>query len=338
MEYIGHSDPQDEQDSMELHRLRVFVAIVRSGGFTRASEQLFLTQPTVSQQLALLEQEIGARLLERGGRRVRLTPAGEALLPRAEQILRQADAAREEARAAAGLADRTLRLGVGHLFGSCLLPDLLLRFRAAHPERQVRITMGNTGELLQCVADDRVEVALVGAPARLAGVEVTPFLRDRIVAIVAVDDPWAGEEQVAVGRVWERTLFVREPGSALHAAVERLLPSRALAGEKVIQLAETEAIKRCVEAGLGVALIQEIAVRREVAAGTLRTLRLAVGDDTREYAWARRAGAGLSPAARDMVALLSDAAASRVEAATAREAGDRRHSSESALRQGTAGP
>jgi DNA-binding transcriptional LysR family regulator len=217
-----------------------------------------------------------------------------------------ADAGAEAARAAAGLADRTLRLGVGHTLATYLLPDLLRRYRALYPQRLARISVGNTAELLDLVAADTVELALVGSGPEHPKVLVTPFMNDRLVVIVAPGDAWAAREWVALEELGERLLLTREPGSALHAAVERLLGAAALARDNVIVLGETEAIKRSVEAGLGVALVQGIAVEREVAAGTLRALPLHGGDAGRTYAYARRAGRELSAAAHDLVALLGD--------------------------------
>src|SRR6266540_7153554 len=150
---------------MDIAKLRIFATVARLGNFTRAAELLYLTQPTVSQQIAALEAQLGAPLIERLPRRLRLTPAGAALLPYAEQILALADEAAEAARAAAGLADRTLRLGAGHTLATYLLPDLLRRYRALYPQRLVRISVGNTAELLDLIATDTVELALVGSPA-----------------------------------------------------------------------------------------------------------------------------------------------------------------------------
>jgi DNA-binding transcriptional LysR family regulator len=296
---------------MDIPKLRIFATVAKVGNFTRAAELLYLTQPTVSQQIAALEAQVGASLIDRLPRRLKLTPAGEALLPYAEQILALADAGAEAARAAAGLAGRTLRLGAGHTLATYLLPDLLSRYRELHPGRLVRISVGNTAELLGLVASDAVELALVGSPAEHAKVLVTPFMHDRLVVIVAPDDPWAARSSVdladlrsLVGGAGEGVLLTREPGSALHASVERLLGPATLASDRVILLGETEAIKRSVEAGLGVALVQEIAVEREVAAGNLVALALYGGDDTRTYAYARRSGRDLSEPARDLVRLL----------------------------------
>src|SRR5690242_19549198 len=133
---------------MDIHKLRIFVMIVRLGNCTRAAEMLHMTQPTVSQQIAALESQIGAPLIERQTRHLRLTAAGEALLPYAEQMLAIADAAMEATRAAVGLAGRSLFLGVGHTLATYLLPDLLRRYRATAPQHQVRISIGNTIELL----------------------------------------------------------------------------------------------------------------------------------------------------------------------------------------------
>lgn len=289
---------------MDLHKLRIFVSVARMGSFTRASEALHMTQPTVSQQIAVLEAQLSTPLIERQTRRLRLTAAGEALLPYAEQMLALADAAANATHAAAGLADRTLRLGVGHALATYLLPDLLRRYGKRHPQYRFYFSVGNTAELLDLVASDAVELVLVGSPAEHPKVEVTQFMHDHLVVITAPDDPWAEREEIDLEELRERVLFTREPGSALHATVERLLGPAAFGEDNVILLGETEAIKRCVEAGLGVALVQGIAVGREVAAGTLHAMALRGGDDRRSYAYGRRAGRELSEAAKSLVELL----------------------------------
>ena len=292
--------------SFDLHRLRIFVAVARAGSFTRAAAQLHMAQPTVSQQIRALEDAVGAPLIERGPRRLRLTPAGEALLPYATRLALLADEALQATRTAAGVAAHTLRLGVGQTLATYLLPELLRRYRERAPHCHTRIVTGNSATLLEQVAEGSIEIALVGSPAAHPDVVVTPFMQDRLVVIVAPHDIWASREAVDLDELRDRPLLSREPGSALHATVERLLGSATLAGDTVIMLGETEAIKRSVEVGLGVALIQAIAVQREVALGRLRALALRGTDDRRTYAWARRARQWLSPAAAALVALLEE--------------------------------
>lgn len=290
--------------TLDLHKLKIFATIAHYRSFTRAADHLHMTQPTVSQQLAMLETQFGAQLIERGTRLVRLTAAGEVLLPYAEKLLMLSEEAFEATREAAGLAERTLRLGVGHTLAIYLLPNLLSRYQVQHPNYAVRISIGNTEQLLTLVENETVELALVGSPAVHRGIEVTPFMHDHLVVIVASGDVWADREQVELETLKERILLTREPGSALHASVERLLGEAHLSSDSVIQLGETEAIKRSVEAGLGVALIQGIAVEREVAAGHLRALRLQGGDDRRTYVYAHRRTHTLSSAAKHLVELL----------------------------------
>jgi DNA-binding transcriptional LysR family regulator len=289
---------------LDLTKLRIFVAIANSGSFTRAAEQLLLTQPTVSQQLAALEAQVGVALLERQPRRVQLTAAGAALLPYARRILALSAEGARAARDAAGLADRTLRLGVGNVLAVYLLPEVLRRYRTEHPDVLIRITTGNSADLLESVAQGQIELGLVGSPAVHWQAETTPFMHDRLVVIVSPDDVWAGRSSATLAEIGKRILLTREPGSALHTSVERLLGADVLGGDNVIVLGETEAIKRSVEAGLGVALIQGIAVRREVAAGTLWSLTLADGDDRRIYSYARQRGHPLSAAAQSLVSMI----------------------------------
>ena len=274
--------------------------IAHTGSFTRAAEQLFMTQPTVSQQLALLEAELGTSLFERRPRRQALTAAGSALLPYAEQILKLVEEANLAARAAAGLAERTLRLGVGHTLASYLLPDLLRRYRDSYPEYSVHISVGNTAQLLDMIAESDIDIGLIGTPAEHSEVDVTPFMDDRLVGIIAADDICAKRQMVALSEIRLRTLLTREPGSALHAAVERLLGTQ----QNTIVLAETEAIKRCVEAGVGVALVQRIAISREIAQGDLCALAIQDADTSRCYAYAMRHSWKANAAAQALVGLL----------------------------------
>jgi LysR family transcriptional regulator, low CO2-responsive transcriptional regulator len=289
---------------MDLHKLRIFANVAQLGTFTSAAEALGLTQPTVSQQIALLEEQIGVALIDRQRRKQQLTAAGQALLPLAERLLTLADDAVQEARAAAGQYDRTLRLGVGHTIATYLLPEVLRRYRAQYPDHQVQISVGNTTALLEQVADRRVEVALIGTPAEHVDVQIEEFRRDRLVVIVAPDDIWARRSSVELAELRERTLLIREPGSALHASLAQLLGQEALHSDRVIVLAETEAIKRCVEAGIGVGVVQGIAIEREMKQGTLRALALRGGDDRRRYVVAWRKRTALSQAAQTLVALI----------------------------------
>ncbi len=295
---------QTQRMVLDLPKLRIFIAVAQARSFTRAAEALDLRQPTVSQQVQVLERGLRVRLFERLGRRVRLTAAGSALLAYAERILELAEEAQAAAREAAGLAAHMLRLGAGNTLATYILPDLLARLRWEHPDVIVQITVGNTDQLLDAVLDNRVELALVGSPVADERLEIHPFLQDELVVIVPPDEPWSARNSVVLEELRKETLLVREPGSALQAALQELLQARGVEPEHTITLGNLEAIKRSVEAGLGVAIVPEIAVRREVQDGTLRALALRDVRDERSFNYVYRRGHILSPAAQVFAELL----------------------------------
>lgn len=268
---------------LDVHRLRIFVYVARLGSFTRAAAVLHMTQPTISQQVAALESELGVHLIDRNTRKMRLTAAGEVLFSYGERLLKLAEEALAAVRNEAGLAKQQLKLGVGHTLATYILPDALSRYRAHYADYHVRLVVGNTGELLSKLSSGEIDIALVGSPAEHPDVESKAFMQDHLVVIVSPQDEWAGYQSVTLDQIATRVLLTREPGSALYTTVSRLFGEDRLSHMETILLGETEAIKRSVELGLGVALIQKIAIEREVQQGTLRTIALSGADNVRTY-------------------------------------------------------
>lgn len=289
---------------LDLPKLRIFAAVARASSFTRAADDLDLRQPTVSQQIQVLERGLRTPLFERQGRRVQLTAAGTALLPYAERLLALAAEAETATRETAGLSARTLRLGVGNTLATYILPDLLARLRWERPDVVVQVQVGNTEQLIAAVVDNRVELALVGAPLSHALLAIHAFLRDELVVIVPSDDEWAERRAISLGEIQSRTLLQREEGSALQASVNELLRDHGVAPERTITLGNLEAIKRSVEAGLGVAIVPELAIRREVRADTLRALPLADVQLRRVFNYIHQRDRTASPAAQVFIDLL----------------------------------
>jgi LysR family transcriptional regulator, low CO2-responsive transcriptional regulator len=293
----------------DLHKIHIFHIVARMNSFTRAAEHLHMTQPTVSQQIALLEQMLSVKLFDRDTRSLRLTPAGKVLFEYAEKLLALADETVDAVQTAAGRADQTLKLGVGHTLATYLLPDVLSHYRRQHPAYRIRLSVGNTSELLDALAAAEIDLALVGSPAEHPDIVTEPFMRDRLVVIMATNDEWADREFATLDDLRERVFLTREPGSALYRTVARLMGEDTLSGESVILLGETEAIKRSVELGLGVALIQHVAILREVEMEILKAIPLREADDSRTYLIAQRKRSTLTDAATQFVQLLRNPAA-----------------------------
>lgn len=273
---------------LDIHKLRIFVFVARLGSFTRAAAVLHMTQPTVSQQIAGLESLLGVQLIDRNTRHMRLTAPGEVLFEYGERLLKLTNEALAAVQVEAGLSRQLLKLGVGHTLATYILPGILNRYRTLHGDHRVRLSVGNTSELLAMLTTGEIDIALVGSPAGHPDIVTEVFMHDRLVLIVSPQDAWATFENIELERIVTRVFLTREPGSALYATVSRLLSEDRLLSVDTILLGETEAIKRSVELGLGVALIQKIAIEREVQQGTLRAIDLVGVDVARTYLTAVR--------------------------------------------------
>jgi DNA-binding transcriptional LysR family regulator len=290
--------------NLDLHKLTIFKIVAEERHFTRAAERLHMAQPSVSQQISTLEASLGVQLIDRSTRHFHLTAAGERLLYYAERLILLAAEAEAAVQVEAGAMRETLKLGVGHTLATYLLPGVLSAYRGRYPHYKVRLTVGNTATLLEKTASGEIDLALVGSPAAHPDLVVEAFMQDRLVVIVGTGDPWAGRSHVRVAALQERVFLTREPGSALYATVAQIVGQAMLDRDDTIQLGETEAIKRSVELGLGVALIQQIAIRRELEQHTLHAIHLSDADDSRTYLVASRKHYRHLPAATDFMKVL----------------------------------
>jgi DNA-binding transcriptional LysR family regulator len=298
---------------MELHQLEAFEAVVRHGSFTRAADELHLTQPAVTRQVAALEGELRTRLFDRLGRTVRLTAAGEALHRYAEPILRLA----QEARAAVadietGGAGR-VTVGASGTLATYVLPALLRRFRETGQgaRAEIAIHTGVSARVREMVRAGEADIGLVTASANdLGGADEAVallFLADyETCVVVPPSHPLAAEEAVGAADLAGMPLLLMEQGTSLRAYVDRLLGDAGVAEQAAMELDNVEAIKRMVEAGLGISLLPRVAVAAEVATGRLCALTLtdAPAAAHRRIALCYRRDKYLSAALRRFIALV----------------------------------
>ena len=264
---------------LENFRLTVFRTLAEKKNFRRAAEQLYLTQPAVTQQVKALEQEIGAPLFDRTGREVVLTPAGHLLLRYAnesDQILRRAE---QEVTALHGHVSGSLRLAVSTTIAQYVLPPLLARFLERHPAVELAMRSANTEEVASAVLDGSADLGLIEGPVHRPELKPEHWMRDRLVLVVPRDHPWAGLPSIRLEHLPQASLLLRERGSGTRQVVEtairdafeqaRLPPPDLI---PAMELNSTEAILACVEAGLGVAFCSRAAITRQVRLGTLASV------------------------------------------------------------------
>lgn len=256
-----------------LRQLKVFESAARHLSVTRAAEELHLTPPAVSIQIRQLEGHANAVLFERIGRGIRLTHAGEAALSRAREILALVRDA-EEAIAGLGSVERGV-LDVGAInAGDYFFPWLVAAFREGHPHMGLRLTVANRDELLELLADHRVDLAVMSYPPTQPDFDVQKFAPHPHVIVAAPSHPLARRRSVSLEAVAREPLITREPGSATHLAMDQAFVEARIAPRVDMEIASNETIKQAVAAGFGIGFLSAHAVQQEVALGRLAVVRV----------------------------------------------------------------
>jgi len=262
---------------MDLRRLEIFAKVAELGSFSRAAEALSLTQPTVSEHVRALEDELGAQLLDRLGRGAAPTRAGEVLLGYARRMLALSREARQALDRLQGRMSGELVIGGSTIPGEYVLPALIGQFKLKYPDISLCLRIGSSQQVSEWVDDGRVEVGVVGARPAPRTLVARELMADELVVVVPADHPWSGTGQVRLADVEQEPLLVRERGSGSRETLERGLAEAGtgLARFRVVgELGSTQAIKQAVRAGVGVALISRRAVEDECRAGLLSCLRV----------------------------------------------------------------
>jgi DNA-binding transcriptional LysR family regulator len=245
---------------MEIHQLRYFEAVARQRSFTRAAEELSVAQPAVSQQIAKLEAELGTRLFHRMKRRILLTDAGEALLPRARRLLAELEETRAELQELTGLQRGHLAIGATPSICTHLLPALLGDFHRRYPGIRLDLRESGSRLLVQALERGDLDLALVILPVRQPALQTQPLRQEHLVLVAATTHALADRREVELRELRGVPFVMFREGYDLRdvtlAACRRLgfEPSVAVEG------GEMDAVLRLVAAGLGVAVVPEMVV------------------------------------------------------------------------------
>jgi DNA-binding transcriptional LysR family regulator len=282
---------------MNFHQLEIFYAVADHRGVSRAAAALRLTQPAVSLQIRALEKACGLLLFERGGPQFRLTQAGEALYRCAVSILHTRDEARRLMDELGAATKGKLVLGANTTGGMYLLPRMVRAFRERYPETEITLQVDATERLYESALQNVLDMALVGGPTvdRRFGIE--PVCADSVVLIVSPSHPFARRKSVAVKDLRAQPCILPQLGSRTRQLVERRLKAAGVTPVVIMQLSGTEAVKKAVEANLGIGFVSSYAVEREVALGDLRLVAIDGFQITRHFELIYRRQKYFSPVA-----------------------------------------
>lgn len=295
---------------MNLEQLQSFVEVARTGHFTRAAARLHLAQPSLSRQIATLESDLGAELFHRIRGNVSLTAAGESLLPLAKRMLADADTVRHEMQELAGLRQGRVRLGATPTLCISLVAEVLSAFHTQYPGIQLHLSEGGSRGLLEDLSGGALDLALIttsdeGGGAS-AGLERIPLLTEELVVISAAQSPLFGSRtSLSLAQLAKLPQITFHESYDVRAATMRAFSDAGLAPQIVLEGPEMDAVLRCVERGLGVAVVPAMVLADRPA---LRSVRLQASGLTRTVSLAHRGDLPLARAARAMRDLIIDTA------------------------------
>lgn len=280
---------------LENYRVQVFRAVAELLSFRRAAERLHISQPSVSQHVQRLEEELGLRLLDRGSSGIRLTPAGEVLLRFAGQSSRLSHQAMAQLAALEGAAGGALKLAASTTVAQYILPRILSPFLKQNPRVELSVKSGNTADVTAWVADGAADLGLIEGPPPRRELLVEHFLDDRIELIVSRSHRWAqtSAHPVALAALSNEPMLTREQGSGTRRVIEDALSGAGVRPSQLkilMELDSTEAIVSGVEAGLGIGFVSELAIRKELRLRTLARVPVAGLEIRRAFALIRVAG------------------------------------------------
>lgn len=246
--------------------MKVFVTVTEKKNFSRAAEELHMSQPAVSQYVRSLEELMGVRLLERTNKYVRLTKAGEIVYHHAKEIVGLYGRMHHLVNDLSNKASGQLSIGASYTFGEYVLPHILARLLQTYPQIIPEVTIGNTAEIAELMMSRQLDVGIVeGRFKEHPQLTTQAFALDRMMIVASNKHPLTTQsDSIEWAELEKQTWIIREEGSGTREAADAVFRKFKIAPEHPIQFSSTQSIKEAVEAGLGISLLSEWAVQKEV--------------------------------------------------------------------------
>lgn len=295
---------------MNSYHLQVFLSVASKLSYSRAAEELLVSQPAVSRHVHSLEKEVGAQLLGQVGNRVYLTEAGKIVYEYARKL---AFVEEEMKRALAELENMErgyLRLGASSTPGVYLLPPIVARYRERYPGIEVSVKVTNCGQIVAGVLQNELDLGFLGGTPTDPALEVRPYVHDGLLLVCSPSHAFAQAESVTPEEMVQEPFVLREQASCTRWMLEEELAPRALQLRKAMELNGSEAVKRAVAAGVGVAVVSEHSVEYEIEHGLLHGLKIEGLSLEREMSVISHREVRLSAAAVAFLSMLEKSAGS----------------------------
>jgi DNA-binding transcriptional LysR family regulator len=286
---------------MDVRDLQVFLSVAEHLNYTRAAEEVHLSQPSVSVRMRQLEHDLGTKLFEQLGKKIILTEAGKLLVPSARRVIAAMTDARDAIDQLQGLERGSIRIGASTTPGMYLIPRTIAHFKRRYPKIEVQLAVKDTRQIEEAVIRNEVDFGFVGGHLTGDEVDVLPWMTDRIILIAPLGHRLGGKRFVKPQDLGNERFIFREQGSATRAVVAGHLRKYRIEVEDVMEMANPESVKKAVQNGLGIAFISAFAVEAELKVKTLVAVKLHDLEIRRELKIVHRKDKHLSRAAHAFI-------------------------------------
>jgi len=282
---------------LTLRQFRVFEAVARHLSFSKAAAELHLSQPAVSMQVRGIEVILGLPLTEQLGKKIYLTDAGREVLYASQAITARLDDLQHNLAQLRGVDSGSLKLAVTATVNA-VATGILVRFRGRHPGVAVHLNVSNRAAVLDLLANNSIDLAIMGQIPEGLDLEATRFMDNPLVVIAPPGHPLARKRRVPLEQVAAEPFLVREAGSGTRGAMERFFAARGLEIQSSMEMSSNEAIRQAVQAGLGLGVLSLQTLELELALQRLAVLNVEGFPIMRHWYVVHRADKRLSPAAQ----------------------------------------
>jgi len=297
----------------DLRQLEIFCKVAELRSFSKAARAVRLTQPTVSEHIASLEDAVGAKLFDRLGREVVLTRSGELFHRYARQFMSLKEETRQAFDELLGVGRGEIQIGASTIPGEYILPRIIGRFRHQYPQIAVRVLVADTETIVRGVVAGECELGIVGSHWKMPHLVLQPLWDDELVLAVPAGHPWARRRQVSVQELLGEPFILRESGSGTRCIMEEALRGSGISGARelnvVAEFGSSTAVKEGIIHGVGVSVLSVRAVEAEVKAGVLAALSIRGLDLKRSFYLARDSRRSISPLCKAFLEFLEQSRA-----------------------------
>ncbi|MEH6996611.1 LysR family transcriptional regulator, partial [Neobacillus drentensis] len=273
-------------DFMNIENLKMFCLVVDEGSISQAARLSYVSQPAVTRQIHQLENYYGTLLFDRSEGKLIVTETGRLLYPFAKAIVNDFNRSKEVITQVTGKSNASLRVGASLTIGEYLLPSLLGSFKKQSPEIKVTLTIKNTPSVLEDLANDVIDLALVEGIVENKSFNVEKFAEDELVIVYPAEHPWRYRTEINIEELANERMIWRESMSGTRLIVESALRDYGVLDriESYMEIGSTQAIKSAVEAGLGISILPRLTVARELEQGFLYEIKM-TGVDIKRNLW-----------------------------------------------------